>query len=118
MKLSVTKIPKKTIGIKRHLTTNNEIEHKSTKKFNGGNKKNNKEDKKMKLMIQNTIIQLSEVNKKKAEAFQIVCRQGQLVELINNLNEEQKKALRNIGLGCLLELKVTKIPHGIMKFLL
>ncbi|KAH9605300.1 hypothetical protein KSS87_009939, partial [Heliosperma pusillum] len=45
-------------------------------------------------------------------------KKRQLVELINGLSKEQKEAVREIGFGGLLQLKVTKLPHGILPWIL
>ncbi|XP_074293592.1 protein neprosin-like [Silene latifolia] len=63
-------------------------------------------------------VEQPEVKKKKVQPFQTKCRPLKLVELIANLNEEQRKAVSDVGFGGLLELKLTKIPHGILKMLL
>ncbi|KAH9613818.1 hypothetical protein KSS87_011848 [Heliosperma pusillum] len=58
------------------------------------------------------------VNQKMTNKLQTKCRPGQLVELINGLSEEQKEDVREIGFGGLMQLKVTKLPLGILPWIL
>ncbi|KAK9724062.1 hypothetical protein RND81_05G045000 [Saponaria officinalis] len=46
------------------------------------------------------------------------CRPRRLVELINHLNPKQMEAVRQIGFGGLLHVKVTSMPQGILPWLI
>ncbi|KAK9681927.1 hypothetical protein RND81_10G037600 [Saponaria officinalis] len=57
--------------------------------------------------------------KKKADnKFVTKCRPNKLVDVIKKLNDRQKKAVREMGFGGLLDLKITFIPQGIVEWLL
>ncbi|KAK9698269.1 hypothetical protein RND81_08G092600 [Saponaria officinalis] len=61
------------------------------------------------------------VKKKKKKAdnkFVTKCRPNKLVDVIKRLNDGQKKAVREMGFGGLLDLKITFIPQGIVEWLL
>ncbi|KAK9723965.1 hypothetical protein RND81_05G037600 [Saponaria officinalis] len=108
-----------TSGEKRQISTSDESEQSSSKKLKIVSKKDNEEDKKKKMVIVRSVLEEPKEKKKKAAPrFSTKCMPGKLVELIKRLNEEQKQAVRDIGFGGLLELKVTYIPKGIMKLIL
>ncbi|KAK9740534.1 hypothetical protein RND81_03G042500 [Saponaria officinalis] len=70
------------------------------------------------VIVRSVLEEPKEKKKKAAPRFSTKCMPGKLVEMIKRLNEEQKQAVRDIGFGGLLELKVTYIPKGIMKLIL
>ncbi|KAK9741368.1 hypothetical protein RND81_03G100500 [Saponaria officinalis] len=50
--------------------------------------------------------------------FVVKCRSTTLVHIINNLTVDQKQAVKKIGFGGLLEIKVTEFPKGILKWVI
>ncbi|KAK9740060.1 hypothetical protein RND81_03G008100 [Saponaria officinalis] len=50
--------------------------------------------------------------------YDVKCRSINLVNIINNLTEEQSSAIRSIGFGGLLDLRVTKLPKEIIPWFL
>ncbi|KAH9624888.1 hypothetical protein KSS87_018372 [Heliosperma pusillum] len=99
---------------KRPLEENVDTEETSPKKLKSSNKKKSNGDENKKLATIKPVVD----DKMATNKLQTKCRLGQLVELINGLNKEQKEAVREIGFGGLLQLKVTKLPHGILPWIL
>ncbi|KAK9671728.1 hypothetical protein RND81_12G050800 [Saponaria officinalis] len=50
--------------------------------------------------------------------YDVKCRSINLVNIINNLTEEKSSAIRSIGFGGLLDLRVTKLPKEIIPWFL
>ncbi|KAH9617545.1 hypothetical protein KSS87_000858 [Heliosperma pusillum] len=88
---------------KRPLEENVDTEETSPKKLKSSNKKKSNGDENKKLAIIKPVVD----DKMATNKLQTKCRPGQLVELINSLSKEQKEAVREIGFGGLLQLKVT-----------
>ncbi|KAH9619668.1 hypothetical protein KSS87_016065, partial [Heliosperma pusillum] len=99
---------------KRSLEENVDIEETSPKKLKSSNKKKSNGDENKKMATLKPVVD----DKMATNKLQTKCRPGQLVELINGLSKEQKEAVREIGFGGLLQLKVTKLPHGILPWIL
>ncbi|KAH9610215.1 hypothetical protein KSS87_001935, partial [Heliosperma pusillum] len=99
---------------KRPLEENVDTEETSPKKLKSSNKKKSNGDENKKLATIKPVVD----DKMATNKLQTKCRPGQLVELINGLSKEQKEAVREIGFGGLLQLKVTKLPHGILPWIL
>ncbi|KAH9614108.1 hypothetical protein KSS87_021520 [Heliosperma pusillum] len=99
---------------KRPLEENVDTEETSPKKLKSSNKKKSNGDENKQLATIKPVVD----DKMATNKLQTKCRPGQLVELINGLSKEQKEAVREIGFGGLLQLKVTKLPHGILPWIL
>ncbi|KAH9608229.1 hypothetical protein KSS87_012620, partial [Heliosperma pusillum] len=99
---------------KRPLEENVDTEETSPKKLKSSNKKKSNGDENKKMETLKPVVD----DKMATNKLQTKCRPGQLVELINGLSKEQKEAVREIGFGGLLQLKVTKLPHGILPWIL
>ncbi|KAK9748089.1 hypothetical protein RND81_02G035100 [Saponaria officinalis] len=59
-----------------------------------------------------------ELESSKPVEFVVKCRSTTLVHIINNLTVDQKQAVKEIGFGGLLEIKVTEFPKGILKWVI
>ncbi|KAK9750309.1 hypothetical protein RND81_02G186500 [Saponaria officinalis] len=71
-------------------------------------------------MINTDIIVNTEkrTDRPKPVEFVVKCRSTTLVHIINSLTVDQKQAVKEIGFGDLLEIKVTEFPKGILKWVI
>ncbi|KAK9741430.1 hypothetical protein RND81_03G105200, partial [Saponaria officinalis] len=74
--------------------------------------------KKIKLVAKQSSDETVKKKKKADNKFVTKCRPNKLVDVIKRLNDGQKKAVREMGFGGLLDLKITFIPQGIVEWLL
>ncbi|KAK9668806.1 hypothetical protein RND81_13G088200, partial [Saponaria officinalis] len=74
--------------------------------------------KKIKLVAKQSSDETVKKKKKANNKFVTKCRPNKLVDVIKRLNDGQKKAVREMGFGGLLDLKITFIPQGIVEWLL
>ncbi|KAH9616906.1 hypothetical protein KSS87_018368, partial [Heliosperma pusillum] len=93
---------------KRPLEENVDTEETSPKKLKSSNKKKSNGDENKQLATIKPVVD----DKMATNKLQTKCRPGQLVELINGLSKEQKEAVREIGFGGLLQLKVVLAQTG------